>query len=35
MEFILFVDDTKMFMSGFDLDKWVECVNSELEIITR
>ena len=31
MELILFADDTTIFMSGSDLDKLVECVNSELE----
>ena len=35
MELILFADDTSVFMSRFDLDILVECVDSELEEIAR
>ena len=34
MDIILFADDTN-FMNGPELDKLVECVNSELEKITH
>ena len=33
MELILFADDTNIVMSGCDLNKLVECVNSDLEKI--